>query len=345
MRINRSSSRLTFRKQRRATGCLSLPLLAGLVIGGLVTSWLGLGREMPFGAPLETPMLDLNPALQAFNRGDLDTAIDLSERILNAEPDNISAVLVLARALIYRSYGDYNRDSDRESALQITAPLAGRFPQNADALAIHAFALQAGGQPVTAAETAEAALKLNPDHGLARAAMALSYGRVGSHQVALRESLRAVEHPGWKLDTYRALALSYNGVGEYQKAREALAEALRFNPRLLLLYFEGALYARQLGNAGQASVDYFQVIAYSPNNVKARLRLCELSSLLRERDSAIQFCQQVTELAPDWAEGWYQLGREYFLQGSFVEAQRHLNRCSSLQVMQDVPVKIGRAHV
>src|SRR5690606_18610811 len=77
-------------------------------------------------------------------------------------------------------------------------------------------------------------------------------------------------------------------------------------------------------------------------NVKARLRLCELSSLMRQRDSAIQFCQQVTDRASDWAEGWYQLGREYFLQGNFAQAQQHLNRCSSLQVMQEVPVEARR---
>src|SRR5690606_24099902 len=57
-----------------------------------------------------------------------------------------------------------------------------------------------------------------------------------------------------------------------------------------------------------------------------------------QRASAIQFCQQVTELAPDWSDGWYQLGREYFLEGRFAEAQTHLNQCSTLQVMQHVPV-------
>jgi hypothetical protein len=36
------------------------------------------------------------------------------------------------------------------------------------------------------------------------------------------------------------------------------------------------------------------------------------------------------------------LGREYFLQGDFANAQQDLHRCSSLQVMQNVPVSQRR---
>jgi hypothetical protein len=84
------------------------------------------------------------------------------------------------------------------------------------------------------------------------------------------------------------------------------------------------------------------VLVFDPNNVKARLRLCELSSLLREHDAAVNYCSQVTELAPSFADGWYQLGLEHFLRGDFRAAQEALHRCSSLQVMQNVPVSERR---
>ncbi len=342
MRIDRSSSRLTFRKQRRRPGCLSLPLLIGLVVGALLTSWLRLGQWMTFGTPVETPLVDLGPSLQAFNRGDLDSAIALAQQLLVSEPDNVGAVMVLARALIYRSYADYDDEGDRQVALQITSEMLTRFPKNPDVMAVHAFALQANGQPVAGAQIAEAALTADPNHALARMALALSYSGVGSHDISLRENLQAVQQPGWQMDTNRALALSYSGMGDYQKAIETVEKAIELNPRLLLLYFERALYARQLGDSDAATVAYFQVMAYDAGNVKARLRLCELSSLMRQRDSAMQFCQQVTELAPDWSDGWYQLGREYFLEGRFAEAQTHLNQCSTLQVMQNVPVNQRR---
>ncbi len=339
MQIQRTSSRLSFRKRRRRAGCLSLTVLLGLCLGVAAASWAWIGQRIAPPAAAPGPAADLNPALQAFARGDLDTAVSLAQQALAADPSNPAAAVLLARALIYRSYEDYNRDIDRESALQITTEALARSGPvpDIDLLAAHAFALQAARQPQAAAETARRALERAPDHALARAALGLAYSGVGSHEIALRETQQAAQGSGWQLDALRALALGHSGVGDYAAALRTIEQALAVNPRLLALHFERAAYARLLGNADAATVSYFQILAYAPANVKARLRLCELSSTLREREAAVQYCQQVTELAPTWAEGWYRLGREYFLQGNFQLAQQYLNRCSRLQTLQDVP--------
>jgi tetratricopeptide (TPR) repeat protein len=192
--------------------------------------------------------------------------------------------------------------------------------------------------PVLAVETAQKVLDRQPDHALARVALAMGYSGVGSHTIALRESLQALSSPGWRLDTHRALAISYSAVGDYANAIASIERAIKLNSHMIPLYFERALYARQIGDADAASVAYFQVLAIDPDNVKARFRLCELSSVLREHEAAINYCQQVTQLAPSWSDGWYQLGREYFLQGNLPLAQGNLHRCSTLQVEQHVPV-------
>jgi tetratricopeptide (TPR) repeat protein len=305
-------------------------------------SWNWIGQLGQFGAASPSLSIDARGAFQAFDRGDLDEAINLARQALASQPDNPETLVLLVRALIYRSYSDYDRDMDRRSALEISTEALSTFPSHLDVQAVHAFTLQANGQPVTAAETARRVLDQNPQHALARSALALGYTGVGSHEVSLRENLLAVETPGWEVDTLRALALSYNGVGDYTNALKTVEKAIALNGRLSHLHFERALYARQMGNADQATVAYFQILAYDTENVKARLRLCELSSLLRERDSAVSFCQQVTDLAPNWSDGWYQLGREYFLQGNFASAQQALNRCSSLQIIQDVEIQQRR---
>lgn len=340
MRIERSG--LSFRKRRRP-GCLSPVLLLGMLLGGLIAlSWNWIGQWWQFGAPVETNLADLRTAQAAFNSGDLNRAIEITQQVLAADPDNAEAVALLARALVYRSYGDFNREVDREAALRLIEAAGANHPLDQDVQAVYAFVLQANGQPVQAVDVAVRLLDRNPDHALARMALAMGYSSVGSHDLSLRESLKAVASSGWRMDTHRALAISYSGVGDYENAMTSVERAIRLNDRMIPLYFERALYARQLGNADAASVAYFQVLAIDPENVKARFRLCELSSILRERESAIEFCQQVTERAPAWADGWYQLGREYFLQGNFRLAQENLNRCSTLQVQQDVPVSERR---
>jgi tetratricopeptide (TPR) repeat protein len=338
MQIHRSASRLTFRKRRRRSGCLSLTVLLGLCLGLAAASWTWIGQRI---APAAAPGVsaDLGPARQAFDRGDLDAAVNLAQQALAADPASAAAPALLACALIYRSYSDYNRDRDRESALQITTEALARAGADADndLLASHAFALQAAGNPQAAAEVARRVLEREPDHVLARVALGLAYSGVGSHEIALSELQRAAQGTTWRLDALRALALAYSGVGDYAAAVRAIENALALNPHLIPLHFERAAYARLVGDADAATVAYFQILAFAPANVKARLRLCELSSTLRERDAAVRYCQEVTELAPTWAEGWYRLGREYFLQGNFQLAQQHFNRCSRLQTLQDVP--------
>lgn len=343
MRINRHQSGLSFRRRQRRSGWLSLTILLGLLfgIGSLIIN----GLDRWFAAPTASQPVDesrghLHNAYDAFLRGDLDAAVRLTQQVLEAHPANTDAVTLLARSLIYRSYTEFDRALDRSSALQVTTEAVRLAPQNLDLQAIHAYALNAAGQPIEAARVAERVLATQPENTLARVAMALAYGSVGSHEIALRESNRAANEasPMFAVDAFRALALSQSNVGDYAQAGRTVQQAIDQHENILFLRFEQALYAMQLGNADRATVAYMQVLAQDPDNVKARLRLCELSSLLREHHAAIQYCTEVITSAPAWAEGWFRIGREYFLVGNFAAAQQHLNRCASLQMMQNTPV-------
>lgn len=343
MRIQRYHTRLRFRdRRRRRTGCLPSVILLGVLVGVGMLSWTWLQNRVmqPLSAPLAGSSINdrLAAALQAFDRGDLNGVVDITRQVLTEQPDRPEAIVLLARALVYRSYTDYNRGIDRQAALELTTSAVRRAPANLDLLAVHAFAQSAGGNPAGAAETARQVLERDPDHALARTAMALAYGNVGSFEIALRESLRAADNRGWKVDALRALALSYSDMGDYETASATVDRAINLNSHLLVLYFEKALYALQIGDVDSATHAYYQVVTFDPNNAKARLRLCELSSTMREREAAERYCTEVTTLAPSWADGWYQLGREYFLQGNFESARDSLHHCSVLQVVQGVPV-------
>ncbi|MCA9904307.1 MAG: tetratricopeptide repeat protein [Anaerolineae bacterium] len=342
MRIKRNQSRLSFRHRRRRGGCMSLAVIIGLIAGMLLISWSWLERRITALSPPPDESDLINSALEAFDRGDLDDAIVMAREALVNNPSQINAVILLSRALIYRSYQDYDTESDRAAALELTTELIQRYPTNLDLRAAHAFALQANRQPAAAADAARRVLEENPDHGLARVSLALAYAVAGSNEFALRESLQAVRAHPTMMDAQRALAISYGDNGNYESAVHSVESAIALNGRLIPLYFERALYALQLGDVDSATYAYMQVLALDSENVKARLRLCELSSLLRERDAAIAYCTAVTERAPSWADGWYQLGREYFLQGNFEAAQTNLHQCSTLQVMQEIPVEERR---
>lgn len=306
-------------------------------------SWNWIERRLATIAPADDGVGSLVAgARDAFNRGDLDTAIALARQALDLDPDRPDAVVILVRALVYHSYVDYNTQPDRAAALELTTAMVQRYTGDLDLRAAHAFALVANRQAAAAAEAATRILERDPEHPLARVALALAYSAAGAHQVGLRESLRAVRARPNDVDAQRALAISYSDIADYGSAALAIENALTLNHGLIPLHYERALYALQTGDADRATYAYMQVLAIDPDNVKARLRLCELSSLLREREAAIEYCTQVTTRAPNWSEGWYHLGREYFLQGDWVGAQSHLNQCARLQVMQGVPVEERR---
>ncbi len=335
MRIQRTRSSRMFRR-RRSLGCGPMTLVFGMLVGVLVVSLGWIGQRLQHQAP--GPHGSLEAAQAAFAAGALDRTIDLATNVLEREPDRADALTLLVRALVYRSYQDYDRGADREAALLLTSAAIRRRPHDPDVMAAHAFALHAVGRSVDAFRTAERALMLDPDHTFARLAMGLSYGGVGSYDNALRELQRAARADVWQLDSLRALGVAFSDLGRYEEASQLADQAIALNPNLALLYFERALYALQIGDSDSATQAYFAILARQPDNVKVRLRMCELSSMLREHESALRYCGQVTELAPSWADGWYRLGREYFLQGDFVNAQTNLHRCSTLQTLQDVPI-------
>ncbi len=116
------------------------------------------------------------------------------------------------------------------------------------------------------------------------------------------------------------MALAYGDLGKYREAVAQLDHAISLNGRLIPRHFEAAFFAMQISDIDKATVAYYRIMALDEDNVKVRVRLCEFSDRLLERESALRYCREVTELAPAWTDGWYKLGRLLFLGGDYVNA-------------------------
>lgn len=329
-----------YRSQRGGGGCVSVIIWLGILVNlGLIAYTLSDGNT-PLAALLRLPSDDAGAALRAFEDGDFDSAITRAQAALAADSSNTAAAMTLTRALVYRSYTDFRHADDLPGALDAATDALRANPNDPNALAAQAFALQANGRPVEAVDVAERALEIAPDHTLARTALALGYARVGSFETALRESEAALANAGDAPEAFearRAVAISTADLGRYAEAGDLIQALIDDHRRVIPLYFERALYARQVSQPEIAENAYFAVLNMDETNVKAHLRLCEFASSIGERDTAFTQCTRVTELAPSLADGWYRLGRLHFLAGEFEQAQARLNRCSTLQVAQNTP--------
>lgn len=324
------------RSRRSRPWRLPFAVLQGVMAGVLVWAlgWVG---SVLTPAPVKPIEAELEAARRAFDSGDLDEAIAAADRAFAARPEWPPAALQMVRALVYRSYVDYDGLPDRRRALELSQAVLEANPDDPDALAARAFALHADGQSLAAYRLAERALRRDARHTFARLTLGLSYAGVGAFERGLSELRQAVRAGDYPVDALRALAVVQSDSGRYRDAAAGIDQAIAQNRALIPLHFERALYALQVGDSGAANTAYLRVLALDADNVKARLRLCELNSTLRQRDNALRYCREVVERAPDWSDGWHALGREYFLQGDFPQAQDTLNRCSTLQVMQGVP--------
>ncbi len=331
--ISRGYGRRPRRMRRRS---IPFAILQGVIAGMLVWTlgWVG---SVLTPAPNRPAGGELDAARRAFDAGNLDESIAAAERALADIPEWPPAALQMVRALVYRSYVDYDGAPDRRRALEVSKAVLEANPDDADALAARAFALHADGQSLAAYRLAERALRRDARHTFARLTLGLAYAGVGSFERGLTELRQAVRAGDYPMDALRALAVVQSDSGRYRDAAAGIDQAIGYNRALIPLHFERALYALQVGDSGAASTAYLRVLALDSDNVKARLRICELNSMLRQRDSALRYCLEVVELAPDWSDGWHALGREYFLDGDFREAQGALNRCSTLEVMQGIP--------
>ena len=342
MKVMRKAPGQFARRPPHGRGCAPLFVLIVVAMAVVASGRDWIGQLLKWNRPQQATA-NLPAAMAAFDAGDLDMAIDYAQQILERSPLDEGSYELLIRALIYRSYSELDREADRERALGVSSEAIEKLPRNLTLQAAHGYALQANGYAEEARRIALRIVERSPDHVLARIVLSLSYGSQGLFDAALREAELGVQladqYGQYRLESHRTLAIAYGDLGIYRRAISELDHAVSHNDKLIPLQFETALYALQISDIDQATVAYYRIMALDEDNVKVRVRLCELSNRLQERKSALRYCHEVTQLAPMWVDGWYKLGREYFLSGDYALAQNAFNQCARLQTNGDVAIK------
>ena len=342
MKVMRKAPGKFARRPILGRGCAPFFVLIVVAMAVVASGRDWIGQWLKWNRP-QQGTVNLYAALAALDAGELDMAIDYAQQVLERSPLDEGSYELLIRALIYRSYSELDRESDREQALKVSREAIEKLPRNLTVQAVHAYALQANGLAEEARRIALRIAERSPDHVLARIVLSLSYGSQGLFDAALREAELSVElanqYGRYWLESHRTLAIGYGDLGNYRRAIAELDQAVSHNNKLVPLHFETALYALQISDIDRATVAYYRIMSLDEDNVKVRVRLCELSNRLQERKSALRYCHEVTQLAPVWVDGWYKLGREYFLSGQYTLAQNAFNQCARLQTEGDVAIR------
>jgi tetratricopeptide (TPR) repeat protein len=200
-------------------------------------------------------------------------------------------------------------------------------------------------------------LRDRPNHSFTLFNLGMTHGDVGEHAIAtdyLRRSLHA-SHAGEShvRKIYALLAASLSYLDRHQESYDVCMSGIALFAFDAELNFRAAIASHRLGNLPEAERLYsrvlkggdsrhFSSIEWGIAGFKANYNLAAVYlDMGRAADAEAQYVR-VTELAPNWPEGWRALINLHidFLQ--FDDAERALERSSAIPSMADVAADLKR---
>ena len=321
----RTPKRYTRRGQpRHGMGCLRR-VLVWIVLAGLITVAAGVYQnrdrfapevsavvgelfndvsdgigQINAPAPTATPDTsgDLQRALAAWNRGSIQEAVSIYQRIAPFEPNNIVVHYQLAFGLI----------------------MEGRFEE----------ALQAAEDTITADP-------FSP-HGWTIRAMALNrlgrYGEAAASAIHAQSLIPDAETGEWATAQARALAFqaeAYLNLDLGDRALSTIERALEINPRSAEAYqVRGQINQLVNFDFDAARADYAEAYTLSPNLVYLGIWLARMDSLryFANYAASLELYTQLVESNPNNTQVLLDLGTYYYrVDNDFNRAQEIFSRC------------------
>lgn len=259
----------------------------------------------PTPTPTDSPVIYLNVANAAYQRGAFDEAIAQYELAAGGMPNDASLYYRLTHLLITNGrYGE---------ALEWAERAINADPYDPLAWAVHGWALDWAGTPELGLASLFHALELDADNATARAFLAETYADMGKLNRALEEAEAALELDPLDFNAQRAYGYVLSWYGEIDETIDAYERALQLAPEQAFIAFDLAnLYFSQ-GNTTDGVALLQGVIDNNPENARAHFVLAlALINQLGQFEQSRAEVERCTAIAPDNVAclgllGWFQL--------------------------------------
>lgn len=195
------------------------------------------------------------------------------------------------------------------------------------------------------------ALKLDPNFGMAKAALGEAYWRKYWHtkqpkwtQLAKQECEAAVKLGNAGASGHTCLGLVNDGTGNYREAATEYQRAVDLEPTSEDAYIGLALANEHLGAITKAEQTYQTAMEIHPQSWVAANALGNFYYRRNEYDKAIQMFQKVTELAPEGYAGYVNLGAAHSNMTRYSDAIAPLKKSIVLRPTYAAYVNLGTAY-
>lgn len=120
------------------------------------------------------------------------------------------------------------------------------------------------------------------------------------------------------------LGASYSAAGELKKAKDALKQAIRANPRYAAAHLNlGIVYAQE-GRIAEAESEFRRVLELQPENATAHDKLGMALARQNKLREAELHHRRAIRIRPDYADAHYNLAVVLYFDGRYSEAMREL---------------------
>jgi tetratricopeptide (TPR) repeat protein len=225
------------------------------------------------------------------------------ERASSATIDSRSALQALAMVQLQMG--------DTASALDLLTRMASASPRDIQTRLTLAEALMGAGRAAEAAQELDEVQASGLQDLESTFALATGYLRIGKPEAAEKLFAKVIaERP--VPETYVLIGRTYRDLKDYNRARTALEQALKLDPRTPRAHYylgTSALMEEGVVRLDEAIADFREELKISPNDRAATLRLGMALAEARRPEEALPFLERAAKASPDSAEAWTYLGR------------------------------------
>ena len=232
-------------------------------------------------------------ALEAYEREDWDSAINLLTEVISMEPN--CAEIYSLRGDAYAKKGEYDRAlEDCDQAVRLA-------PENAGAYLLRGDIYREKGEYDRALEDCDQAVKLAPRDARGYFLRGVVYEERGEYDRALEDCDQAVKLAPRDARGYFLRGVVYEGKGEYDRALEDCNKEVELDPGEASGYIHrGDVYAKK-GEYGHAIADYDQVLKLGRETASGYIHRGYVYAKKGEYDHAIADYEKALEYDVDGA--------------------------------------------
>ena len=260
----------------------------------------GKSRRSVTASVAEPPPEEIASAVNFYNEGKFDNAIELASALSSEFPNHATSWLVLSAAL--------NQKGELTSALHAAQEYVRLLPENPEGLNNLGAILKRAGKPLEAATRYQESLELNPDFAPAHYNLALTFLDLGRFTEAKDSCLRAIKLDRRNIDAHYNLGVIATDLGQLSEAEEAYRAAIFLDQSRSNAHTNLGFLLQQTGRLSEAKQSTLKAISLDPQQPDPHFNLGNIFLDREEFDHAQNCFETAVRLRPSHARSHSQLG-------------------------------------